>query len=73
MEPAFSSELDDNRDVEKIIRSANQITLEADGPGLLVLSEINYPVAGSVDGQPVDVRTAHSVLRSISLSEGIIG
>ncbi len=71
VEPAFSSELDDNRDVEKIIRSANQITLEADGPGLLVLSEINYPGwQASVDGQPVDVRTAHSVLRSISLSEG---
>lgn len=49
----------------------NLILLEAEGPGLLVLSEINYPGwQVYVDGQPAEVQTAHDILRAVELPSG---
>jgi Bacterial membrane protein YfhO len=49
----------------------NQINLEADGPGLLVLSEINYPGWRAwVDGNPETVQELRSIFRSIALAPG---
>jgi hypothetical protein len=71
MEINSSSGSDEYRKIEKIVRQANQIELEADGPGKLVLSEINYPGwQVSVDGQPAVIQIAHYVLRSVELGEG---
>ena len=62
------------RNPEQILiieRSANRIMLEVEGPGRLVLSEINYPGwQARVDGRSAKVSTAYDLLRSVELSEG---
>jgi uncharacterized membrane protein YfhO len=52
--------------------SPNKITFDAvSGPGLLVLSEINYPGwQALLDGRPVEIQNAVGLLRSISISAG---
>jgi len=49
----------------------NRITLEAEGPGLLVLSEIAYPGwMVWVDAQPVPMETVGGLLRGVNLEMG---
>jgi hypothetical protein len=50
---------------------ANQIYLNAQGPGKLVLSEINYPGwIATVDGMKQDIEPAYDILRSLDLEDG---
>lgn len=61
----------EEKSVEEIKFSPNQIALAAEGPGRLVLAEVAYPGWKAwVDGAPVDVKTAYSLLRSVPLAEG---
>ncbi len=49
----------------------NRICVQADGPGLLVLSELAYPGwVVEVDGQPAEIETAVGILRAVSLDSG---
>ncbi len=49
----------------------NRVTVQANGPGLLVLSEVAYPNwQVSVDGQPAEMRTLEGVLRAVLLPAG---
>jgi hypothetical protein len=49
----------------------NAITITAQGPGRVVLSEIDYPGwAVAVDGKPAAIETAYDVLRSTRIPEG---
>jgi hypothetical protein len=49
----------------------NQIELEANGPGLLVLAEIAYPGWRAwVDGAEVEVEAANGLLRAVRLGPG---
>jgi hypothetical protein len=57
--------------VHQLTRKPDTIRVEAEGPGKLVLSEIVYPGwQVSVDGQPANFQTAHSILRSVELTPG---
>ncbi|MCJ7734822.1 MAG: YfhO family protein, partial [Anaerolineales bacterium] len=50
----------------------NRISLEVNGPGKLILSEIVYPGwKATVDGNRVRIEAAYEILRSVSLSEGL--
>jgi hypothetical protein len=52
--------------------SANQISLTAKGPGLLVLSEINYPGWKAwVDGKPAKMQVVAGLLRGVFLEPGL--
>ncbi len=52
--------------------SPNQITLTATGPGLLVLSEINYPGwIVHVDNVKANIITAATILRAVNVPAGI--
>jgi hypothetical protein len=55
---------------EVLVRSPNRITVRADGPGLLVLSDIHYPGwQVRVDGRPATIEHAHDgLLRAVSLA-----
>ena len=49
----------------------NRITLKANGPGLLTLSEITYPGwRVVVDGQEAEMKTIAGILRGVELLEG---
>jgi Bacterial membrane protein YfhO len=51
--------------------SPNRIMIQADGPGLLVLSEVAYPGwQARVDGQPVPIEAVESLLRGLSIGPG---
>ena len=51
--------------------SPNKIHLETEGPGRLVLSEINYPGwVVVVDGERQEMDPAYGVLRSVVLEDG---
>jgi hypothetical protein len=51
--------------------SPNHIKLNAEGPGRLVISEVNYPGwLARVDGDAVDIQTEADILRSIDLPPG---
>ena len=57
--------------VNSIDWKTNQITLNAQGPGKLVLSEIYYPGwIASVDGVQQDIKPVYDILRSINLEDG---
>ena len=57
--------------INSIDWKTNQITLNAQGPGKLVLSEIYYPGwIATVDGVKQDIEPAYNILRSINLEEG---
>jgi hypothetical protein len=52
--------------------SANQISLTAEGPGLLVLSEITYPGWKAwVDGKPAQMEVVAGLLRGVILEPGL--
>ncbi len=51
--------------------SPNEVALTAQGPGVLVLSEINYPGwVARIDGLKTDIIPVAKVLRAINLPEG---
>jgi hypothetical protein len=57
------------RAVDSLQRSPNQIELQANGPGVLVLSESAYPGwQVAVDGQPAELLTIDGLLRGVELS-----
>jgi hypothetical protein len=57
--------------ITRITRQANLISVDAYGPGKLVISEINYPGWQVwVDGQPAVIQTAYNILRAVELTEG---
>jgi hypothetical protein len=62
----------ENAALVQIIKwSPNQISLTARGPGLLVLSEIDYPGwYARVDGQPAQIERYAGLLRAIQLQPG---
>jgi hypothetical protein len=52
--------------------SPNQWIVQAQGPGVLVLSEIVYPGwQAQVDGEPVAIQAYRGLLRSVILPEGV--
>ncbi len=54
-----------------LIYTPNQIQLDAKGPGLLVLSEINYPGWNVyIDGKKREIENAAGLLRSVKLDAG---
>ena len=57
--------------VERLDWSPNRISLQAEGSGRLVLSEIDYPGwQVAVDGKPGQLRKAYGLLRSVDLPSG---
>lgn len=57
--------------VRWIRREPNQIWLEVQGPGLLVISEMDYPGwQVIVDGAAAEEKTAEGVFRSVKLTSG---
>ncbi|MEI8130836.1 MAG: YfhO family protein [Leptolinea sp.] len=57
--------------VKSITRTNNKTIVEAEGPGTLVLSEINYPGwQVTIDGQPAEIKNAYKLLRSVSIPDG---
>ena len=63
----------DGKPTPAIIESMlpNEIRIQAQGPGLLVLAEIFYPGWKAwVDNQPVTILESHDVLRSVQLDDG---
>ena len=59
------------KNIRWIDKQPNLIHLEADGPGILVLSEIYYPGwVAYVDGIRHEIEPAYDVLRSVSLEDG---
>ena len=54
-----------------LARTANQVTIEAEGPGQLVISEIDYPGWEVwVDGNRGVIETEAGLLRSVELEDG---
>lgn len=59
------------RAVDALDYFPNEIKISATGPGVLVLSEIDYPGwVAKVDGKDVPVKAYYSLLRSIHLDPG---
>lgn len=57
--------------VKELRWTPNRIEIEADGPGLLVLSEIQYPGwNASIDGKSAHIMTSDGIFRAVSLTEG---
>jgi hypothetical protein len=55
----------------KVVWSPNRISVEAEGPGTLVVSENAYPGwTVTVDGKESELLTVHGLLRGVDLSEG---
>jgi hypothetical protein len=62
----------DWREVESIEWSPNRITVTAQGPGKLILSELDYPGwIATINGSDADIKLYEGLLRSISLDEGV--
>jgi hypothetical protein len=61
----------DWREVESIEWSPNTITITAEGPGKLVLSEVDYPGwIATINGSETDIEAFEGLLRSVSIGEG---
>jgi hypothetical protein len=59
------------REVNILDYRPNSITISAQGPGILVLSEIDYPGwVAEVDGQTTPIQPFSGILRSINLETG---
>jgi hypothetical protein len=72
IQPLVNTPSDGIQAVREIRWTPNKIEITAEGPGLLVLSEIHYPGWQAwVDGNKVKIQTAVGLLRSISLDPGI--
>ncbi len=49
----------------------DQVRVSADGPGMLVLSEIEYPGwEAEINGRKVDIQPVHGILRGVSIGAG---
>ena len=60
------------REARIVQRTPNRIQVEAQGPGLLVLSEVYAPDwRGQVDGRAVEVVRVDGILRGVYLEEGL--
>jgi hypothetical protein len=70
---AYVSTQDDSISAAEIIsRTPNQITLQATGPGRLVLAEIDYPGwRVTVDGQKTEIVLVEDLLRGVDLEAGM--
>lgn len=56
----------------EVQRGINWMTLETDGPGLLVLSELAYPGwEVTVDGRPAEIEVVAGILRGVRLDGGV--
>lgn len=61
----------DKKSAEITSSKPNRIDVEAEGPGYLVLAEINYPGwRATVDGKTADILTAGSLFRAVLLEPG---
>jgi hypothetical protein len=61
----------DAREVKIALWTPERVELHAQGPGLLILSELAYPGwSVSVDGRLAELETAAGILRSVRLKEG---
>lgn len=57
--------------VDELDWTPNRITIRARGPGMLVLSEMDYPGwRVTLDGDEVERRTSYNLLRSVELPSG---
>jgi hypothetical protein len=76
MPRAWIQVLDENlvlpvKPAEIFDRRPNSMLISAEGPGILVVSELNYPGwAVSVDGEKQEIETAAGVLRAVKLDAG---
>ncbi|MBW8011445.1 MAG: YfhO family protein [Chloroflexi bacterium] len=71
VQPAGQSPGEDFVPAEVTYYSPNSIILETEGPGLLVLSEINYPGwRVYVDGHKAEMLSPLGLLRGVELDEG---
>jgi len=71
VQPATSQIGLDISPAQILIYKPNQIQLEAKGPGLLVLSEINYPGwKVSIDGKGEQIENVEGLLRGVKLGVG---
>jgi hypothetical protein len=67
-----ADERDESRPAEILDYSSNRILLSAEGPGSLVLSEIDYPGwEVSVDGETAEIHSYQSLLRMVELTPGV--
>jgi hypothetical protein len=58
--------------VKELRWTPNRIEIEAEGPGLLVLSEVQYPGWNvSIDGQGTHIMTSDGIFRAVPLTEGM--
>lgn len=58
-------------DVQNILVSPNSIVIQANGPGMLVLSEVVYPGwRARIDGYAAPVKKVGGLLRAVELNEG---
>lgn len=58
-------------EVEKLRWNYNEISVRANGPGLLILSEIYYPGwSVRIDGVPAELTVYREILRSVQLTTG---
>lgn len=65
------SRSDDYHTAQIVDYTPNRIHLAAVGPGLLVLSEMNYPGwIVKIDGDPASIMTVDGLFRAVELSEG---
>ena len=71
LEPEAGPSPDEGRPVDSLDWSPNRIRVAAEGPGRLVLSEVDYPGwQARVDGERVPIVRDQGLLRSVSLSAG---
>jgi hypothetical protein len=67
-----ADERDEIRPAEILEYSSNRILISAEGPGSLVLSEIDYPGwKVSVDGEAAEIHSYQGLLRMVELTPGV--
>ncbi|MCC6146502.1 MAG: YfhO family protein [Anaerolineaceae bacterium] len=72
VEPIGQKGLDAIQPVNIVRRTANRIELTAKGPGVLTVSEVNYPGwVAFLDGKQIEIQKTEDLFRSIQLHEGI--
>jgi len=71
VQPVQAAAGEQDRAVSALAWSPNSIQIDAQGPGLLVLSEIAYPGwLARLDGRPVRAETVAGLLRGVELPPG---
>lgn len=60
-----------SRVVENISMAADRITIQASGPGLLVISEVDYPGwKAKIDGKPAEILRVANLLQGVQIEGG---